>query len=106
MAQIHFPLPIWPQATLADGLQEAMDLGLTSSVGVCNYSMSQMEDIHGLLAAKSIPLASNQVHLHHFLNLNQPQPACHMLATRFAGQTAGQSVLCFEPLNGRGELKR
>ncbi|KAK9865638.1 hypothetical protein WJX84_007192 [Apatococcus fuscideae] len=59
--QIHFPLPIWPQATLADGLQEAMDLGLTSSVGVCNYSMSQMEDIHGLLAAKSIPLASNQV---------------------------------------------
>ncbi|KAK9818642.1 hypothetical protein WJX74_007404 [Apatococcus lobatus] len=59
--QIHFPLPIWPQGTLADGLQEAIDLGLTSAVGVCNYNTSQMEEIHGLLASKNIPLASNQV---------------------------------------------
>ena len=38
-----------------------MDLGLTSAVGVCNYSTPQLEEIHGLLSAKSIPLASNQV---------------------------------------------
>ncbi|KAA6425383.1 MAG: hypothetical protein FRX49_04876 [Trebouxia sp. A1-2] len=30
--QIHFPFPFFKQTTLADGLQEALDLGLTSAV--------------------------------------------------------------------------
>ena len=59
--QIHFPFPFFKQTTLADGLQEALDLGLASAVGVCNYNTSQLEQIHGLLDKKGIALATNQV---------------------------------------------
>ena len=59
--QIHFPFPFFKQTTLADGLQEALDLGLATAVGVCNYNTSQLEQIHGLLDKKGIPLATNQV---------------------------------------------
>ncbi len=59
--QIHFPFPFFKQTTLADGLQEALDLGLATAVGVCNYNTSQLEEIHGLLDKKGIPLATNQV---------------------------------------------
>lgn len=65
MVQIHFPFPFFKQTTLADGLQEAMDLGLTTAVGVCNYNTSQLEEIHGLLEKKHIPLATNQVFADH-----------------------------------------
>lgn len=61
--QIHFPFPFFKQTTLADGLQEAMDLGLTTAVGVCNYNTAQLEEMHSLLDKKNIPLATNQVHL-------------------------------------------
>ena len=60
-SQIHFPFPFFKQTTLADGLQEAMDLGLTAAVGVCNYNTAQLEELHGLLSKKDIPLATNQV---------------------------------------------
>lgn len=59
--QIHFPFPFFKQTTLADGLQEAMDLGLTTAVGVCNYNTAQLEEMHSLLDRKGIPLATNQV---------------------------------------------
>ena len=59
--QIHFPFPFFKQTTLADGLQEALDLGLATAVGVCNYNTSQLEQIHGLLDKKGIALATNQV---------------------------------------------
>jgi len=59
--QIHFPFPFFKQTTLADGLQEALDLGLATAVGVCNYNTSQLEQIHDLLDKKGIPLATNQV---------------------------------------------
>ena len=62
--QIHFPFPFFKQSTLADGLQEAMDLGLTTAVGVCNYNTAHLEEMHGLLDKKNIPLATNQVELH------------------------------------------
>lgn len=38
-----------------------MDLGLATAVGVCNYSASQLEEVHGLLDKQGIPLATNQV---------------------------------------------
>ncbi len=31
------------------------------AVGVCNYNAGQVEEMHGLLAKRGIPLASNQV---------------------------------------------
>lgn len=59
--QVHFPLPTYPQRVLASGLQEAMDLGLVRAVGVCNYNSGQVTQMHDLLKAHGIPLASNQV---------------------------------------------
>ena len=59
--QIHFPFPTFKQSVLADGLKEAMDLGLTGAVGVCNYDVAQLEEMHGLLDKNGIALATNQV---------------------------------------------
>lgn len=59
--QIHFPFPTYKQSVLADGLKEAMDLGLTKAVGVCNYDAAQVEEMHTLLARHDIALATNQV---------------------------------------------
>lgn len=59
--QVHFPLPTYPQKVLATGLQEAVDLGLVRAVGVCNYDGGQVTQMHELLKAHGIPLASNQV---------------------------------------------
>ena len=61
--QVHFPFPTFPQSTLADGLQEALDLGLCSHVGVCNYERSQLDKLHGLLEKKGTALVTNQVGL-------------------------------------------
>lgn len=40
-----------------------MDLGLVKAVGVCNYDSKQLGEIHSVLAARGIPLASNQVNI-------------------------------------------
>lgn len=61
--QVHFPFPSFPQSTLADGLQEALDLGLCSHVGVCNYDRSQLDKLQGLLEKKGTALVTNQVGL-------------------------------------------
>jgi aryl-alcohol dehydrogenase-like predicted oxidoreductase len=58
---IHFPFPGMQQSMLMDTLSEAVDLGLAKAVGVSNYNVGQLEEAHGLLAAKGIPLASNQI---------------------------------------------
>lgn len=60
---MHFPFPTYSNKVLSEGLQEAYELGLTRAVGVCNFSGEQMKEMHGLLADKGIPLASNQVRM-------------------------------------------
>ncbi|HEY6953541.1 MAG TPA: aldo/keto reductase [Bacteroidota bacterium] len=59
--QIHWPLHLRSLNTWMDGLADAVDLGLTSAVGVSNYSVDQMKRAHERLAAHGIPLLSNQV---------------------------------------------
>lgn len=59
--QIHFPFPTLSNAALMESLKEAVELNLTSAVGVSNYSKQQMEEADDLLAKYGIPLASNQV---------------------------------------------
>jgi diketogulonate reductase-like aldo/keto reductase len=44
-----------------ESLKEAVEEGLTTAVGVSNYSQYQMEEADDLLARYGIPLASNQV---------------------------------------------
>jgi len=62
--QIHFPFSVVPVAVWANALADAMEAGLTRSVGVSNYSAAQMRQAHEVLSRRGIPLASNQVEYH------------------------------------------
>jgi len=59
--QIHWPSPLVPVETYAEGLAAAYRLGLTRAVGVSNYDKNQMQRAYTVLSKYDIPLASNQV---------------------------------------------
>ena len=59
--QVHFPFPTFSQQVLADALTEALEGGQVKAVGVCNYNVKQLEELHSILDGRGIPLASNQV---------------------------------------------
>ena len=44
-----------------EAMAEAVDQGLTRTVGVSNYNLDQMQRAHATLAKKGVPLAANQV---------------------------------------------
>ena len=62
--QIHWPSPIVPIETYAEGLASAQQLGLARAVGVSNYDKDQMQRAYKALAKFNVPLASNQVEYH------------------------------------------
>jgi len=59
--QIHWPFPPRSIEVWMDALSDAVEAGLTRAVGVSNYSVEQMRRAHVALAARGVPLASNQV---------------------------------------------
>ena len=59
--QIHFPVPFRSIETWADALAEALDSGLTRSVGVSNYNIDKMNRTSLQLEKHGHILASNQV---------------------------------------------
>lgn len=59
--QIHGPISLRSHGALADALAAVHADGLTSAVGVSNYSSKEMEHIHRELATRGVPLASNQI---------------------------------------------
>lgn len=60
--QIHQPVSfLMAQTTLLGVLANAVKAGKIRSIGVSNYSASQMRSAHEFLKAKGIPLAVNQV---------------------------------------------
>ncbi len=59
--QIHFPLSAIRFGPLMDALADAVAGGKAKSVGVSNYSASQMRRAHEALARRGVALASNQV---------------------------------------------
>jgi aryl-alcohol dehydrogenase-like predicted oxidoreductase len=62
--QVHFPYSLVPIPVWANALADAVEAGLTRSVGVSNYSAGQMRRAHEVLSRRGIPLASNQVEYH------------------------------------------
>lgn len=60
--QIHGPTPLMSIDTMMAGLAECVKHGMTRTVGVSNFSQSQMLAAYSALARHGIPLASNQVH--------------------------------------------
>ncbi len=59
--QIHWPTPLVATNTLMNGLADAVEAGLTQTVGVSNYNVEQTRQAHEALARRGVPLASNQV---------------------------------------------
>ena len=60
--QIHWPTPFMKVDKLMEGMIECVKEELTRTVGVSNFSQSQMLTAYSALARQNIPLASNQVH--------------------------------------------
>jgi aryl-alcohol dehydrogenase-like predicted oxidoreductase len=60
--QVHMPFSfLMSQHTLMEALAQEVKRGRILSVGVSNYSASQMHQAHDLLAQYDVPLAVNQV---------------------------------------------
>jgi aryl-alcohol dehydrogenase-like predicted oxidoreductase len=59
--QVHMPLPPVAIETWADALADAVQSGLTRTVGVSNYNADQMLRADIALGKRGVPLASNQV---------------------------------------------
>jgi len=62
--QIHWPFSPLPIELWANALADAVEAGLTRSVGVSNYNSAQMLRAHTALSKRGVPLASNQVEFH------------------------------------------
>ncbi len=80
--QIHFPFGILRIRSLMNRLADAVEAGTVRHVGVCNYSAAQMRTAHAALAARGVPLVSNQVHynlLHRDPERNGVLDACREL---------------------------
>lgn len=60
--QIHFP-NAYANEAYWDGLGDAFDKGLVRAVGVSNYGKEAVRACHAKLAARGIPLSSNQIQL-------------------------------------------
>ena len=58
---IHFPIPPVAIETWMEALADAVEAGLTQTVGVSNYNPEQMARAHAVLTKRGIPLACNQV---------------------------------------------
>src|SRR3972149_6793232 len=59
--QVHFPYSLISVETWANALADAVQQGLTRTVGVSNYNVQQTMRAHAVLAKRGVPLASNQV---------------------------------------------
>jgi aryl-alcohol dehydrogenase-like predicted oxidoreductase len=95
--QIHGPISLRSHAALADALAAVHADGLVSSVGVSNYSIKEMEGIHGELAKRGVPLGSNQIE---FSLLRRRPETTGLLA---ACQRLGVVPLAYSPI-GQGRL--
>ncbi len=88
--QVHWPLP--PITTWASALADAVEAGLTRTVGVSNYSAAHTRQAAAVLAARGVPLASNQVEyslLQRHIERNGVLDVC---------RERGVSIIAYSPL--------
>ncbi|MEM6256261.1 MAG: aldo/keto reductase [Cyanobacteria bacterium P01_D01_bin.156] len=91
--QVHWPFDfLMGQKALMNALADEVKQGRIQSVGVSNYSASQMHQAHSYLAERGIPLAVNQVQyslLHRKIESN---------GVLSAAKDLGITVLAYSPL--------
>ncbi len=90
--QIHWPLPPLPVETWANALADAVEVGLTRAVGVSNHNAEQMGRAHNTLAARGVPLASNQIE--YSLLHREPERNGQLQTARDLGIT----IIAYSPL--------
>ena len=59
--QIHAPLHRDSLTEQGHGLADVVEAGLARAVGVSNFNLQEVREIHAALASRGIPLATNQV---------------------------------------------
>lgn len=90
--QHHFPTRRVDIPRLMELMADAVAAGKVRAVGVSNYSAAQMRQAHAVLAARGIPLASNQVQyslLHRRPETNGVLDTCREL---------GVTLVAYQPL--------
>ena len=91
--QVHWPFSfLMSQETLMNALADEVKRGRIQSVGVSNYSQSQMQEAHQLLAARGVRLAVNQVR---YSLLTRQIESNGILAT---ARRLGITLLAYSPL--------
>lgn len=91
--QVHWPFIFFmTQETLMNALADEVKQGRILAVGVSNYSASEMELAHDILAKRGIPLATNQVK-YSLLNRKIEQKGILNKA-----QQLGVTLLAYSPL--------
>lgn len=89
--QLHFPAA-WKNEAFWDGLGDCYEQGLVRAVGVSNYGSAAVRAVNRTLAARGIPLTSNQVQyslLYRYPELNGLADTCGELGVR---------ILAYSPL--------
>ncbi len=91
--QVHWPFTfLLSQETLMNALADEVKQGRIQAVGVSNYSAEQMREAHKILAARGVPLATNQVR--YSLLSRQVEKQGIVSAARSLGVT----ILAYSPL--------
>lgn len=91
--QVHWPFAFFlSQKTLMNTLADEVKRGRIGSVGVSNYSATQMREAQQILAARGIPLAVNQVR---YSLLTRQIESNGILAT---ARELGVTILAYSPL--------
>ena len=95
--QIHGPISLRSNTALANALASVVKDGLTKAVGVSNYSVKEMTQMHRALGEHGVPLASNQIEF----SLLRRRPETSGLID--ACQRMGVVPLAYSPI-GQGRL--
>ncbi|MBV6623555.1 MAG: aldo/keto reductase [Rivularia sp. (in: Bacteria)] len=91
--QVHWPFTFFmSQETLMNALATEVEKGRIKTIGVSNYSQSQMQEAHEILARRGIPLAVNQVR---YSLLTRQVESQGIIAT---AKRLGVKILAYSPL--------
>jgi len=90
--QIHAPLHGDSFTEQGHGLADVVDAGLARAVGVSNFNLEQVREVHAALASRGIPLSTNQIEysiLRQLPDVNGLKAGCEAL---------GVKILAYSPL--------
>ena len=90
--QVHQPMALASVKAQMDGMADLVDLGLIRSVGVSNFKEGWMRRAHAALAARGLPLASNQV------KVSLMNRSIETNGVLYAARELGVTIIAWSPL--------